>query len=582
MTEAHKAKAKMKPKAKNRATKGDSMEEMLAAEQERAKAMLAMFAAPTNGSLSKPPEMFGSKPPEMFSSKPPEMFSGRSPEMFSSPLVNPTHEESVFPPATQVASSSKTRTLRGPPVQEFEVVHAEVTLRAAPTVQSKTCGFKRRGEKFKALEETFDGWVRLVNGEGWILRNDLNQQAVAAIEPLGEVWRLAAPGFADESGRQMFEVVSKPSAQTFAEPAHDSEVLSSKSYGEIVLADSQTYNGWVRLSDGQGWMPSMSSDYADILHCLFWEEQIARREEEKAAAERAIAEAAIERSIERDRQSQWWRKLEQPNKQAPIEKVGRSSIDLPEVKTGKGVCNPLGLPTLEFEVTEDVPIRREPGTEAPVCGVKRLGDCVRATEETFDGWVKLADEPGWILKDTQFLGGPTASLVPTGEPEAIASPSLSRMPGRQMFEVVIEGGLQIFREPAEGALVLGFRTFGEFVLADTQSYHGWVRLSDDEGWMLGSSADDGCMLLNVRPDELQLVTSGHSATVASSPEIQETIAAEAAAAQKDAARREALRQLEVAALGANTASFCAALAVARDKGVSKRDIARCNALRTNG
>merc|ERR1711920_398374 len=122
---------------------------------------------------------------------------------------------------------------------------------------------------------------------------------------------------------------------------------------------------------------------------------------------------------------------------------------------------------------------------------------------------------------------------------------------------------------------------GEFVLADTQSYHGWVRLSDDEGWMLGISADGGSMLLNVRPDELQLVTSGQSATAASSPEEVEANAAAAAAAQKDAARKEALRQLEAAALGANTANFCAALAVAREKGVAKRDIARCNALRTN-
>lgn len=289
----------------------------------------------------------------------------------------------------------------------------------------------------------------------------------------------------------------------------------------------------------------------------------------------------MEHSIELDKRSQWWRIFEQPNKMAPIEKCEKVSIDLPAANTGRDACNPLGLPTQEFEVTEDVPMRREPGVEAPVCGVKRLGDRIRAIEETFDGWVRLADEPGWILKDTQFLGGATASLMPIGEPNAPVSSSLSRMPGRQMFEVVKEAGLQIFREPAEGALVLGFRTFGEFVLADTQSYHGWVHISDDEGWMMGISADGEHMLLNVRPDELQLVTSGQSVVAASSPEVMDATATAIADAQKEAARREALRQLEVAALGANTANFCAALEVAREKGVAKRDIARCNALRAD-
>ena len=32
------------------------------------------------------------------------------------------------------------------------------------------------------------------------------------------------------------------------------------------------------------------------------------------------------------------------------------------------------------------------------------------------------------------------------------------------------------------------KSFGEFVLAETQTYHGWVRLSDGEGWVLAVSA----------------------------------------------------------------------------------------------
>jgi len=559
------------------------MEDMLAAEAKRAEAMLAMFAPQAGGALQKPPEMFGgfaaapsaeAQPHGLGlggAADPPWLRGGVAPE------PGPAHRaRAASPPPSRKA-------LRGPPAQEFEVVQAEVTVRAAPTASSKTCGFKRRGDRFRALEETFDGWVRLVDGAGWVLRNAHTDQGRCAIEPVHQLQRLAAAGFADECGRQMFEVVQQPSASCFAEPAHDAEVSGSRSYGEMVLADSQTYHGWVRLSEGQGWMPSASADGHDVLHCLYLEEQVARREQEQVVAERAVAEAAIERSIERDRSSKWWRKLEQPGGRAPIKRCENLSIDLPAVNTGHDACNPLGLPTQEFEAAEDVPLRAEAGHGAPVCGVKRLGGRVRATEETFDGWVKLADEPGWAFRGEQLPTGETSLLVPIGEPIATVSSNLSRMPGRQMFEVVDEAGLPIFREPAAGALALGRRAFGEFVLADTQTYHGWVRLSDDEGWMLGISADGAVTLLNVRPDELQLATSGPTAAAAasSSPEVAEATAAALAEAQKDAARRDALRQLEAAASGANTANFCAALEVARQMGVAKRDIARCNALRTN-
>ncbi|CAE8616477.1 unnamed protein product [Polarella glacialis] len=220
-----------------------------------------------------------------------------------------------------------------------------------------------------------------------------------------------------------------------------------------------------------------------------------------------------------------------------------------------------------------------PAGGAPVCGGKRPGDVVRGVEETFDGWVKLADENGWICKAGEALGGSESgeALEALDATVLLAEPGLARMPGRQMFEVAASAGVQVRREPAEGALVLGVRTFGEFVLAETQSYHGWVRLSDDEGWVQAlEDPRSERWLLCVRPEELQLSIPGALQEVQlPSPAAEEL----AAAAREEAVRREALRQLEAAAVGSASAVFRAALEVARQTGVSKKDIARANAMR---
>mmetsp|Transcript_142794 Transcript_142794/g.455941 ORF Transcript_142794/g.455941 Transcript_142794/m.455941 type:complete len:192 (-) Transcript_142794:9-584(-) len=144
-------------------------------------------------------------------------------------------------------------------------------------------------------------------------------------------------------------------------------------------------------------------------------------------------------------------------------------------------------------------------------------------------------------------------------------------------------GVRVCREPSQDALQLGMHSCGEFVLAQSQTYHGWIRLADDEGWMPALDVLGGARLLqNVRPEELQLASPGAAGEgqVEGAGNAEAEEAARAAAAE--AARREALRALEAAAMsGANTANFCAAMEVARGRGVSKKDIARCNAMRTD-
>lgn len=303
-------------------------------------------------------------------------------------------------------------------------------------------------------------------------------------------------------------------------------------------------------------------------------------------------------SIAEARQSDVWARLgDSVRAPAPIERCSELPIHLAGPSAEEGAWNPLGLPTQDFTVVcSGVTIRAEASSAAPVCGAKRMGDRFSASEETFDGWIKLADEVGWIHRAAEGSQAPSSSsssssapLKPVGGLEtlskALASPTPAHVPGRQMFEVAADAGAPVFREPSVGALHLGVRSCGEFILAEGQSYHGWVRLSDDEGWMPAFDASSGSpMLVGVRPDELQITQAFPSDQQPSGEDAidkEAAVAAAAAEAVAQAGRREALRALELAAAsGAPSAVFCATMEVARQRGVSKRDIARCNGLRS--
>jgi len=323
---------------------------------------------------------------------------------------------------------------------------------------------------------------------------------------------------------------------------------------------------------------------------------------------RAAEEAAVLRSIEHDRRSGWWKRLKEPVRDAPIERCGVLPLHAGSTSASSSstvqsrLHNPLNLPVQEFSVEcEVVTIRAEPSTLAPVCGARRRSDRVRLIEESFDGWAKLAEEPGWILRTSanavaESASSVTVHLAARGPSMLLASPRPSSSHERLMFEVLCEAGVDLFREPHCAALRIGTRSCGEFLLADTQSYHGWVRLSDNEGWAQARTEAGASHLQPIRPDELQLATAKEPDDSlgpcspcdrqVSSPrerEVMQQVKAEEAARQREeAARQDALRLLGHAArMGVSSAEFCAAVEVARDKGVAKRDIARCNALRNS-
>ncbi|CAJ1398280.1 unnamed protein product [Effrenium voratum] len=291
------------------------------------------------------------------------------------------------------------------------------------------------------------------------------------------------------------------------------------------------------------------------------------RPDEEEAAFRAEAEAAVERALERDRNSDWWKKLQAAPKKHVPQRCDRLPIHR-ETASREDGCR---LPTRGFKVLAEVqPVRAQPCAGAPVRGGRKKGDSLRAVEE---GWVKLAGEDGWICQGLEEAPSQKKCLEALEKPRALAVETLAKMPGRQMLEVVADDGVDILREPFDGALLLGRRSFGEFVLADSQSYHGWVRLSDNEGWAQAVSGSGEKLLQGIRPEELQLTQSA----AAEPEEVQKE---QVEIAMQEAARKEALRQLESAALSGNSAFFCAALEVARQKGVSKKDIARANAMRS--
>jgi len=137
------------------------------------------------------------------------------------------------------------------------------------------------------VEETFDGWVRILldEGCGWVLkdargRNKLNELII----PVGRAPYTASDGeLAERAGPQEFEVVFNPAVVVRSAPDKKAEAMGMRRFGQKLCVDSQTYHGWVRLADGGGWMLVTDPHYGDLIRCRFAEEEKAKREELRTA-----------------------------------------------------------------------------------------------------------------------------------------------------------------------------------------------------------------------------------------------------------------------------------------------------------
>jgi len=153
------------------------------------------------------------------------------------------------------------------------------------------------------------------------------------------------------------------------------------------------------------------------------------------------------------------------------------------------------LPTQDFEVVpETLAVLETPSPDGPVLGTRARGELVHATEETFDGFVRLLDGQGWMPR--YAFGGPGGSdtqLLPLGKPLLLVERPLPE-PSPWRFRVAFKPTVAVRDAPCVSAKVIGTKSHGEEVLAEVQSYHGWIRLVGGSGWMLGIHSEYGRLI----------------------------------------------------------------------------------------
>mmetsp|Transcript_38097 Transcript_38097/g.109936 ORF Transcript_38097/g.109936 Transcript_38097/m.109936 type:complete len:1039 (-) Transcript_38097:142-3258(-) len=156
------------------------------------------------------------------------------------------------------------------------------------------------------------------------------------------------------------------------------------------------------------------------------------------------------------------------------------------------------LAVLSFKVTASggVTVRKRPAEDAPELSHIDSGDTVFLQEESFDGWAKLADEDGWVRR---LIPGEDSTVTLQLEPEdgetlTLASPEPIAKPGARKFKVTLKSGVGIKAEPKPKAKVTSQKKVGELVIAEAQTYDGWLRLARNQGWVLAVGGSAGKML----------------------------------------------------------------------------------------
>jgi len=168
--------------------------------------------------------------------------------------------------------------------QVFRVARPRVDVHARPNANSEVVGRRLEGELVRATEETFDRWAHLDCGSGWLFRGADDQ----ILLPEGDVPLLATSAVASSPGPVKFEVAFEPHVPLCSAPERSAGVVMGlKSHGEVLFAETQTYDGWIRLLEG-GWVPSLDPEHGVMLCCTGLDEERARQEQIRSA--RAVLE----------------------------------------------------------------------------------------------------------------------------------------------------------------------------------------------------------------------------------------------------------------------------------------------------
>jgi len=522
----------------------------------------------------------------------------------TAPLA-PLESEEAARPETAIVPMSFALEVRPEilPAHRFRVVCGAVMVRSAPSLEARACGVTRRGDTVLAVEETFDGWVRTLEPEGWILRDFRGHCGFDfLLERCGSAKAMVVPELADETGPHRFTVMAE--LKMMSEPVDEAEVLGTLAPGDVLSADTQTYHGWLRLANRSGWVRGLSDSGSLLVNCWYMKartmNRILRSQAEEKAKREADAEAALARELEHS--AEIWEMiassaaasstppalaahsgqlLEPTPLQTPV-----ALSDAESFANFHGLTdfNFAQLPECEFRVVApQVLVRLEPDLSGSVSGQLVQGEVVKGWEETFAGWVHLSGQPGWALRHIGEQDDRGVAMQMIKPPELLAVQEVSPGPPRRMFEVVYEPHVYILKEARSGGFVTGSRACGEFVLAEAQTYHGWVRLADNLGWMQSNSRRDGQLLRSVTA--LEHAAPLLALTDLEAEEREEERRAEEERRQKELEEKQkaaeeasaaALRELEEAAASGDALVFRAAIKAAKAKGVAKRDIARVN------
>lgn len=205
-----------------------------------------------------------------------------------------------------------------------------------------------------------------------------------------------------ESSLNMREYVTRSRAGIYDEPS-TSALVAFVPAGQLVRGSLPSSRGWIALDDDVTWMLDDGS---------------------LAFAEPAMAMEPVE----------FARKLEMPE-DADLDsattlksgKQGRLTIRVPRRPPAKQ--QPAAAPSA-YRVLHDpcVYVREARSLKARPLGYKRLGEVVHVSGEV-DGWLKLAHEDGWMLKDGRAVGlGPLLAPVHAGEPKVVPAKRASPTP----------------------------------------------------------------------------------------------------------------------------------------------------------
>mmetsp|Transcript_4541 Transcript_4541/g.10627 ORF Transcript_4541/g.10627 Transcript_4541/m.10627 type:complete len:634 (-) Transcript_4541:52-1953(-) len=151
-------------------------------------------------------------------------------------------------------------------------------------------------------------------------------------------------------------------------------------------------------------------------------------------------------------------------------------------------------PEVLWEVSRpSCPIRAEPHFNAEVLRWKRQGDRVSCIEMTMDGWLKIADDRGWMISDMQGLHGIGEVLSPKRGEDVKLAVEEPHSQGVCCLEIVY-AQVAVRSSPSRDAVALYYRRKGELVFARSQNFGGWLRLAGEEGWMLANAPEHGTLL----------------------------------------------------------------------------------------